>query len=323
MKMIAVTMGEPGGVGPEVALKAVEAAWNTCVPVLVGDLSVFHDAAAALDLSFTLRAVDAPGLGESAVVQVIDTGKSGRYKKGAPSRAGGNASAKAIRRAAGLALDGKVDAVVTAPISKEALKLAGLPWPGHTEMLAELTGTKDFRMMLMGGPLRVLLATIHTSIRSVPRMITRKNMLQAIRMAHRACRMLSLESPRIAVAGLNPHAGEGGMFGDEEQKTISPAIGEADREGIPVSGPYPPDTLFFRTAGGEFDMVVCMYHDQGLIPLKLLAFETGVNVTVGLPIIRTSPDHGTAYDVAWKEGKADHRSMLEAINAAISLRLVE
>jgi 4-hydroxythreonine-4-phosphate dehydrogenase len=323
MKRIAITMGEPGGVGPEVALRAVEAMRAECEPVLVGDPAVFSACARGLHLSYTLKAVEETVLRESGIVHVLDAGRAGRYAKGKPSKAGGRACAAAIRRAVELALEGKVDALVTAPIAKEALRMAGLKWPGHTEMLAELTGTTDFRMMLMGGGLRVLLCTIHTSLASVPPMITRENVLGAIRMGARACRMLGIESPRIAVAGLNPHAGEGGMFGDEEETAIAPAVADAEGEGVPVSGPYPPDTLFFRAHRGEFDLVVCMYHDQGLIPLKLVAFETGVNVTVGLPIIRTSPDHGTAYDIAWKGGKADPSSMIEAIKAAILLKLSE
>jgi len=321
MKRIAITMGEPGGIGPEVALRAIEAMWDDCDPVLVGDPAVFSECARNLELSYTLKTVKSPVLRESGVVHVIDSGKAGRYIKGKPSKAGGKACAAAITRAVELALAGSVDALVTAPIAKEALRMAGLNWPGHTEMLAELTGTKDYRMMLMGGHLRVILCTIHTSLASVPPLITRDNVLSAIRMGARACRMLDIEAPRIAVAGLNPHAGEAGMFGAEEETAITPAVDDARGEEIPVSGPYPPDTLFFRAHRGDFDLVVCMYHDQGLIPLKLVAFETGVNVTVGLPIIRTSPDHGTAYDVAWQGGKANPSSMVEAIKAAISLKL--
>jgi 4-hydroxythreonine-4-phosphate dehydrogenase len=197
--------------------------------------------------------------------------------------------------------------------------MAGLPWPGHTEMLAELTGTEDFAMMLMGGGLRVILVTIHMALREVPPLITRGSVLRCIRLARRACLMLSMEAPRIAVAGLNPHAGEAGLFGGEEAGAIAPAVEEARAEGLAVTGPWPPDTVFHRALRGEFDIVVSMYHDQGLIPLKLVAFETGVNVTVGLPVVRTSPDHGTAYDIAW-QGRADARSMAEAVRAAASLR---
>ncbi|MCG2813219.1 MAG: 4-hydroxythreonine-4-phosphate dehydrogenase PdxA, partial [Thermodesulfovibrionales bacterium] len=195
-----------------------------------------------------------------------------------------------------------------------------MKWHGHTEMLAELTDTKDYAMMLVGEPLKVILVTIHTPLRSVPDMITRESVLKTIRLAKKACGMLGIENPRIAVAGLNPHAGEAGIFGSEEGNEIIPAIEDAKKLGIPVTGPYPPDTVFNKAYNGEIDMVVCMYHDQGLIPLKMIAFDRGVNVTVGLPIIRTSPDHGTAYDIAWK-GIADPSSMLEAIKMAARLEV--
>jgi 4-hydroxythreonine-4-phosphate dehydrogenase len=320
MKRIAVTMGEPGGIGPEVALKGIEKTRGLGSFVLVGDRAVLAEASQGLGLSFMLKEVKRPVLGESGVVHLIHAGSARGYRKGRPTASGGRASLRAIEKAVSLALECAVDAVVTAPISKEALRMAGASWPGHTEMLAELTGTEDFRMMLAGGPLRVMLVTIHRALRQVPRLITRERVLGTIRLAHRACRMLSLEGPRIAVAGFNPHAGEAGMFGDEEEKAIAPAVRDATKEGIPVTGPYPPDTLFYRAARGEFDLVVSMYHDQGLIPLKLLAFERGVNVTVGLPIVRTSPDHGTAYESAW-QGAADPSSMAEAVRLATELDL--
>ena len=210
--------------------------------------------------------------------------------------------------------------MVTAPISKEALKMAGMTWPGHTEMIAELTGTRDYAMMLVGGPLRVILVTIHTALRNVPDMIKQDTVLKTIRLARRACNMLGIKAPRIAVAGLNPHAGEAGMFGDEEIREIIPAIEAARLEGIEATGPFPPDTVFHKAYKGEVDIVVCMYHDQGLVPLKMIAFDTGVNVTVGLPIIRTSPDHGTAYDIAWS-GKADPSSLIEAVRLASQMGL--
>ncbi len=319
MKKIAVTMGEPGGIGPEVAVKGAVATEDSCVPVLVGDLEVFKTTIENLGISVALKAVEAPQEHEPGTIQVIDTGRA-EYKTGEPTAGGGKASVEAIKKAVSLAQEGKVHAVVTAPISKEALKLAGHSWPGHTEMLAELTGTRDFTMMLVGGKLRVILVTIHVAIEDVPGLITKDAVLHALRLAGRAAHMLDIDSPKIAVAGLNPHAGEAGMFGKEEKDVIAPAIEDAKAEGIPVSGPYPPDTVYFRAAKGEFDMVVSMYHDQGLIPLKLLAFEEGVNVTVGIPIIRTSPDHGTAYELAGK-GSANPSSMIAAIKLALSLRV--
>ncbi|EFK96219.1 Pyridoxal phosphate (active vitamin B6) biosynthesis PdxA [sediment metagenome] len=187
-------------------------------------------------------------------------------------------------------------------------------------MLADLTGTKNYAMMLTGGPLRVILVTIHTALKNVPDLITKQKIVKTIRLAKKACGMLGMKKPGIAVAGLNPHAGEAGMFGDEETRKIIPAIKMTLREGILVSGPYPPDTVFHKAYKGEVDIIVCMYHDQGLIPLKMIAFDTGVNVTVGLPFVRTSPDHGTAYDIAWK-GIADPSSMIEAIKLAVRLKI--
>jgi 4-hydroxythreonine-4-phosphate dehydrogenase len=233
---------------------------------------------------------------------------------------GGSASAGYIRKAVQFALEKQVDGIVTAPISKAALKMAGYKWPGHTEMLADLSRTRDYAMMLVGGPLRVILVTIHTALKNVPELITKQKIVKTIRLARKACSMLKIRKPRIAIAGLNPHAGETGIFGDEEIKKIIPAIREAAKEGIPVSGPCPPDTIFHKAYNGEVDIVVCMYHDQGLIPLKMLAFDTGVNVTVGLPFIRTSPDHGTAYDIAW-QGIAEPSSMIEAIKLAVRLKV--
>ena len=325
VKKIAVTMGDPAGVGPEVILKAVsrsEEIQDVCRPIIIGDRIVMEEAVRLLDLSVKINLIQTPG--EAGLVpgaiDMIDIAELQEFKKKMPSAEGGRASANYIRKAVELALNKQVDAVVTAPISKEALKMAGMKWPGHTEMLAELTGTKDYAMMLVGGPLRVILVTIHTAIRNVPAMIKRDAVLKTIRLARKACDMLGVEEPRIAVAGLNPHAGEAGIFGDEEIREIIPAIEDAGREGMFASGPFPPDTIFHKAYKGEVDIVVCMYHDQGLIPLKMIAFDKGVNVTVGLPIIRTSPDHGTAYDIAWS-GKADPSSMIEALKLASEMGL--
>lgn len=324
MKKLAITMGDPGGVGPEIIVKALYCAEirDYCNPVVIGDRVVLEEALDLLKLSIKLRIIKSPDESRPAtgLIEVIDTGMIKKFEKNKPTAQGGKACVSYIKKAVDLALNKHVDAIVTAPISKEALKMAGFKWPGHTELLAELTGTKDYAMMLVGGPLRVILVTIHTSIRSVPAMITKKNVLKTLRLAKKACDMMGLKNPRIAVAGLNPHTGESGIFGDEEIKKIIPAVEEAKKEGIPVLGPYPPDTIFHKAYKGEVDIVVCMYHDQGLIPLKMVAFDEGVNITVGLPIIRTSPDHGTAYDIAWK-GIANPSSMLEAIKMAAMLRI--
>ena len=318
-------MGDPAGVGPEVILKAFFQSpdlQDLCIPVVIGDRGVMEEAIHLLDLSVKLNIISGPEEARltPASIDMIDIAAVKAYEKNRPTAEGGRASVSYIRKAVELAVKKQVDAVVTAPISKEALKMAGLTWPGHTEMIAELTATKDYAMMLVGGPLRVILVTIHTAIRDVPDMIRRDTILKTIRLARKACGMLGIGDPRIAVAALNPHAGEAGMFGDEERREIIPAIDDAAREGIQATGPFPPDTIFHKAYKGEVDIVVCMYHDQGLIPLKMIAFEKGVNVTVGLPIIRTSPDHGTAYDIAWR-GKADPSSMIEAVKLASKMSL--
>jgi 4-hydroxythreonine-4-phosphate dehydrogenase len=324
MKRIAITMGDPGGVGAEIIVKALQSAdvRNVCVPIVIGDLSVVEAAMALVKLPLKLKRLESPRESKPSrgVIEVIDIGGVKDTLANRPTAEGGKACAAYIRKAVKLALDKQVDAVVTAPISKEALKMAGVKWPGHTEMLAELTRTKDYAMMLVGGPLRVILVTIHTALANVPGLITKQKVLKTVHLAAKACEMLNIKKPRIAVAGLNPHAGEAGMFGDEEIRRIIPAIREAIGEGLSVTGPYPPDTVFHKAYKGEVDIVVCMYHDQGLIPLKMIAFDSGVNVTVGLPFVRTSPDHGTAYDIAWK-GTANPSSMIEAIKLAAKLKI--
>ncbi len=324
MKKLAITMGDPGGVGPEIIIKALSSVevGKICTPVVIGDRVVMEEALRLLNMPVRLKAVASPSgaVSSTGVIELIDMGELKKFEKGRATAEGGRACAAYIREAVKLALGKEVDGIVTAPISKEALRAAGAKWPGHTEMLAELTATVDYAMVLAGGPLRVILATIHTSLRSVPGMITKANVLRTIRLAADACRMLGIRKPRIGVAGLNPHAGEAGMFGDEEIKEIIPAVEEAGKERIPVSGPFPPDTIFHKAYRGAFDIVVCMYHDQGLIPLKMIAFESGVNMTIGLPFVRTSPDHGTAYDIAWK-GIADPSSMIEAIRVASGMNI--
>lgn len=324
MKKLAITAGDPGGIGPEIIVRALASGepYRHCIPVVIGDPGIMQEAASLADLPVTINEIRSPSEAATSkdVVNLISPGNPQVFIKCRPSKGGGEACAGYIRKAVELAMNRKVDGVVTAPISKEALKMAGFSWPGHTEMIAELTGTTDYAMMLTGGPLKVILATIHTSLRSVPDLITRARVLRTVRLAKRACEMFGIRQPKIVVAGLNPHAGESGIFGDEELSEILPAVEDALREGIPVSGPFPPDTIFNKAYKGEVDIVVCMYHDQGLIPLKMIAFDKGVNVTVGLPIIRTSPDHGTAYDIAW-QGKADPSSMIEAIKFASMLKI--
>ncbi|MDA8171493.1 MAG: 4-hydroxythreonine-4-phosphate dehydrogenase PdxA [Nitrospiraceae bacterium] len=325
LKKVAITIGEPGGVGPEVALKAAASrrVRSICAPILIGDSAPIGKALDLLALPFALKAIAGPGESRPAagVIEFVPMGLIGRnFKRGGPTAEGGRACYEYIKKAAGLALDGELHAICTAPISKEALRMAGVPYPGHTEMLAELTGARRFAMMLIGGPLRVLLVTTHHAIKDVPGLITKKAVLEKISLAAKAAGMLGIDGPRIAVCGLNPHAGEAGLFGMEEVTEIAPAVRLARRRGIDVTGPVSADALFRKAFTGEVDIVVAMYHDQGLVPLKMIAFERGVNVTVGLPIIRTSPDHGTAYDIAWS-GRADPASMIEAVRTALSLRL--
>ena len=326
MKKLAITMGDPGGVGPEIIVRALNSpeVRNYCAPIVIGDASIMEEALNLLKLNLQLRLIKSPEeskpTSRDRFIELIDMGMIKKFRKNKPTAEGGKACVSYIKKAVEVAVKKQVDGIVTAPISKEALKIAGFKWPGHTEMLADLTNTRDYAMMLMGGNLRVILVTMHTALRNVPALITEKRILKTIRLAKKACDMLKIRKPRIAVAALNPHAGEAGMFGDEEKKKIIPAIREAVKERIPVSGPYPPDTIFYKAYKGEVDVIVCMYHDQGLIPLKMIAFDQGVNTTIGLPFVRTSPDHGTAYDIAWK-GIADPTSMIEAIKLASILKV--
>ena len=308
---IAITIGDPAGIGPEIVLKSLlsDEVMRSCRPLIIGSRSVLDTASEKMGIPFDPAAYDVLNTGEI---------KSSDFPRGQATVEGGRECVAYIRKAVELAMLRVVDAIVTAPISKEAMKIAGFAWPGHTEMLAELTGTKDYAMVLCGGPLKVILTTIHTALRNVPDMVTKEKVLRTIVLAEKACSMMGIKEPKIAVAGLNPHGGEAGIFGEEEIRHIAPAVREAQVAGIAVSGPYPADTLFHKAYHGDFDIVVCMYHDQGLVPLKMIAFEKGVNMTVGLPIIRTSPDHGTAYDIAWK-GISDPSSMVEAIKLAAQL----
>jgi 4-hydroxythreonine-4-phosphate dehydrogenase len=324
MKKIAITLGDPAGIGPEIIAHAVSnpEIQKICRPVVIGARNILEESFRLAGQIFRPNVITSAAMVDPSpgTVNIMDIGPIRDFRREKASAEGGRASAACIKKAVELALNKQVDAVVTAPISKEAFKAAGLKWPGHTEMLAELTASTDYAMMLVGGPLRVILVTIHTAIRNVPALITKASVLKTILLAKKACDMLGLINPNIAVAGLNPHAGEMGIFGNEEIDAISPAVEDAQQLGLPVSGPYPPDTLFHKAYKGKVDIIVCMYHDQGLIPLKMICFDTGVNVTVGLPIIRTSPDHGTAYDIAWK-GVARPSSMIEAIRLAARLQI--
>jgi 4-hydroxythreonine-4-phosphate dehydrogenase len=321
-KKIAITMGDPGGVGPEIIVKALasDRVRDRIIPVVVGNRQVLEEAAqttgVTIQFQSELSGSDFPGVNPT----IVEIEGPAHFKKNVPSAEGGEISVRCIKKTIRLCMDKEIDAMVTAPISKEAVHRAGYLWPGHTELLAEETKSASVGMMFCGEALNVILVTIHASLRSAIDMISAGKVLETAALAERACRMLSVDSPRIAVAGLNPHAGEGGLFGDEEKQHIIPAIAEARSRGLDIQGPFPPDVVFKKALDGDFDMVIAMYHDQGLIPFKLLYFDTGVNVTVGIPIIRTSPDHGTAYDIAWR-GIADPSSMVEAILLAARLKL--
>ncbi|MCG6552597.1 MAG: 4-hydroxythreonine-4-phosphate dehydrogenase PdxA [Candidatus Magnetominusculus sp. LBB02] len=320
---ILLTMGDPAGIGPEAALRAFVSI-GCPDAVFVGDADVLDEAIKLTGAALSVRSVNSPAdaVFEKGIINIIDVGavRGRRWQRGVPSAVSGRAAAAYIERAVEIILNGGAHALVTAPISKEALMLGGIHFPGHTEMLAHLSNAHDYAMMLIGGQIRVILVTIHTALRNVPDMITKGRVLGAIRHAASAAYMLGIETPKIAVAALNPHAGEAGMFGGEEIEEIAPAIEDALSEGIIVSGPHPPDTIFYKANRGEVDIVVCMYHDQGLIPLKMAAFEQSVNITIGLPFIRTSPGHGTAYDIAWR-GTASGQSAAEALKMASTLRL--
>jgi len=308
---IGITLGDVNGIGPEIALRAIARRdWPRNVHfVLVGSSSIVTAQARSLHLrppGSRLSVWDpAPALAPAW--------KPGRI------RADASRAAEAwIRAAVAACLDGRLHAMVTAPICKEGFKKAGIDVPGHTELLAELTGTRRYAMMLFGGPLRVVLATRHLPLADVARKLKKKDVLEAIRITGEALPWLGCRRARIGVCGLNPHAGDGGAIGREEIDVIAPAIRSARRSGFNVTGPVPADVIFHRAVRGDFDAVVAMYHDQGLGPLKMLAFETGVNVTLGLPIVRTSPDHGTAFDIAGR-GRANPSSMIEAVRQAIAL----
>jgi 4-hydroxythreonine-4-phosphate dehydrogenase len=333
--IVAVTMGDPAGVGPEIIVRACAegAVADRSRPVVIGAASVMREAialvAAPLELHPVARVADcrwAPGVLECLDLGNVDVGT---LPRGAVSAAAGRAAYEYIVRAVALTRERAVDAIVTAPVNKEALAAAGVRHSGHTEILAELSGTRDFAMLLMGRELRVIHVTTHVALRRVPDLVTRERVLRVIRLAQATLEGLGRGHGRIAVAGLNPHAGEEGLFGDEEKTAIVPAIEAARGEGLNVTGPLPADTLFSRARGGEFDIVVAMYHDQGHIPVKTLGFTydeasgrwtglSGVNVTVGLPFLRVSVDHGTAFDRAWK-GIANHESMVEAIDVAVTM----
>lgn len=328
--LLAITIGDPAGVGPEVVVSALSRprARALCRPLVVGDARILQRAADALGRRFSARIVESAAEAERHPRRIclldVHNAEPSVVGIGRVSTAAGQAAAEYITQAATLALAGDVAAVVTAPIHKEALRLAGVPHPGHTEMLASLCGVREVAMMLVHDEMRVSHVTTHVALREACGLVTRSRVLSVIRLTDDALKRMGVTCRRIAVAGLNPHAGESGLFGDEEEREVAPAIADARAEGIDAVGPLPPDTVFARHRAGEFDAVVAMTHDQGHIAVKTLGFaprrggglrSAGVNVTLGLPIIRTSVDHGTAFDIAGK-GVADATSMVAAMRLA-------
>lgn len=322
----AITMGDPCGVGPEIVVRLAADLTRLAVPILaIGDVSVLRRAVTMSGVNLTIcpiiQAEDASAFGCSrALLPTIHVGPDlpDDLGLGVVDARAGAAAYNYITTAIDLALAGAVSAVVTAPIHKEALHAAGIQCAGHTEILAARSGVSTAGMMLANDELRVLLVSIHVSLRDAIAAVTVENELRAIHLAHDACLSFGLRQPRVAVAGLNPHASENGMFGTEERDFIATAVSRARAKGINVSGPWAADTVFMRARKGEFDVVVAQYHDQGLIPVKYLGVEHGVNITVGLPFIRTSVDHGTAFDIAGT-GRASHASLAAALRQAVRI----
>lgn len=324
LPIIGITMGDPVGVGPEIIIKTMadREIHKICRPVIIGDYNILKKAEKYTHLALKIN--------------LINNNSKARFKEGwldlltlsdlnakellpgKPTADSGHAMLAYIETCIDLSLKGKIDAMVTAPINKKALKLAECDFAGHTEILAHKTKTSDYVMMLAGKQLKVALVTIHVPLKEVAGLINEPLIIKTIRITALALKnRFGMTKPRLAVAGLNPHAGESGLFGDEEECIILPAIIKAQKEGFDVKGPFPPDTIFYRATKGEFDAIICMYHDQGLIPFKLLHFIDGVNTTLGLPIIRTSVDHGTGYDIAGT-GTANQASLVAAIKMAAS-----
>jgi len=324
LPLIAITMGDPAGIGPEIIAKALlkTDVYEVCRPLVLGDVGCLEMASRSVgSLSFQLISSASEVAGGQGVIEVMPVSelREDSCLPGQPTLAGGKAMVEYILKAVELAASGQVSAMVTGPISKALMHQAGYEFEGHTELLAHLTGTKDYVMMLAGERLRVSLATIHCALAEVPRKLNKDLIVKTIGITYQALeRDFGIDKPRVAVAALNPHAGESGLFGREETEIIQPAVEESKNEGLSVEGPFPADTLFYHASTGRYDAVVAMYHDQGLIPLKMLHFSDAVNITLGLPIIRTSVDHGTAYDIAGK-GVADPSSLIAAIKMAAQI----
>jgi 4-hydroxythreonine-4-phosphate dehydrogenase len=320
---VAISMGDAAGIGPEIILRTLAdpQVMQTYPAFVIGDAGLLIRDAERFNCDLKIRTIKllSDHKPQTSVLDVLAVSKLPlNLPYGQISSDAGAAAYQAIRTGIDLAMRGQISALCTAPIQKEALSAAGVLFPGHTEMLAEFSGTSDYGMLLVNPQLRIILVTVHCSVADA---VTRLNValeLRIIRLAHRTLQKVGIAQPRIAVAGLNPHAGEGGLFGREDIDIIYPAIVQARSEGINVTGPLPGDTVFMQARRGRYDIVVAQYHDQGLIPVKLLGIEDGVNITAGLPFVRTSPDHGTAFDIAG-QGIADPASMRTALRTAHEL----
>jgi len=321
--IISITMGDPAGIGPEVIIKALHTPviYEVSHPLVIGSLSILENVRKSLKIRDEVFFNSIKELKDSdfnfGKINVLDIEdlQLDNIKQGEISREGGGASVRYVEKAIEFAIQKDVDAVVTAPISKEAINLAGYKYQGHTEIFAEKTGIKDFAMMLVTDDIKVIHVTLHVSMVDACKLIKKERILRTIYLGYNAMQDLGIKNPRIGVAGLNPHAGESGIFGDEELKEIIPAVNVAREKGINVAGPVSPDVIFNRAMRGEYDLVVAMYHDQGHIAIKTTSFDEGVNVTIGLPIIRTSVGHGTAFDIVGKD-KANPKSLINAIKLA-------
>jgi len=320
--IVGITMGDPVGIGPELICQALNhpELYEVARPLVVGDVRVLEKAKLIIRSPALIAAVNAPGAAsyKPGCIDVLNRSAIDPESLtwGNPTEITGKAMEQYILTAIDMALNNDIAAMVSCPINKTALKLGGSSYHGHTELLADRCGTSRYAMMMTGDRLRVVLATIHIPFKEITHRLTAEGIIATIAITHASLKeRFGIGNPKIAVAGLNPHAGETGMFGDEETRIIQPAIDFSIEQGMDVSGPYPPDTVFYNATNGAADAVVCMYHDQGLIPFKMIHFSDGVNTTLGLPIIRTSVDHGTAYDIAGK-GIADPGSLIQAIRLA-------
>jgi 4-hydroxythreonine-4-phosphate dehydrogenase len=323
--IIGNTHGDPASIGPENILKALAVRrpyYDHCRPLVIADQRVLEKSAQQLCISARFNTVTTPSeaRGKPGLIDVLDLQNADpdSFTPGQVSAAAGKAAVEYIIRATELAVAGEIAAIVTAPINKEAINLGGYHYAGPTELLADLTHATDVSMMLVSSKLRVLHVSTHVALSEAIARVKTARVLKVIRMADQACKMLGIRAPRVAVAGLNPHAGENGLFGNQEIDEIMPAIEAACAEGIDASGPWPGDTVFLQTVNGRYDVVIAMYHDQGHIPMKLLGFDEGVNVSIGLPIIRTSFDHGTAFDIVG-QGIASETSLIAALDVAVQM----